>query len=652
MTDVREVVQSDYDLEIRETTLPELLVKNTNESPNLTAIRMKEHGIWKEMTWEEHLDRVRYVTLGLESLGFGAGDVLFTIGFNRPQQLWAWLGAIWLGGMGAPNYEDMQPEELYEQLELLQPSTVYAEDQQAVDKILDNIERADYFEQIVYFNDKGMFRYQRDDVDFLSFEEVLELGQERATSVSREYFREMPQEIDPAQPAMLTPTSGTTGTPKRVQLSHKNLVNLGQGEYRVDPLPPESDYFSHIPMAWVGEQMILMAAGVIGKWTANFPEQPETKQSDLREIGPEIFFSSPGEYESYVANVKARIENTTWFKQTMYNLTMNIGHRYAEYISGSNRDEEIPLHLRLLHWLSYWIMYRPILDKIGLKRGKNVYTGGAPLGEEHFQFYHALGVPLKQIWGQTEVCGFVTVHEDDDIRANTVGKVVPNVEVGVTNDQELVVRGPVVTEGYFRQPDKTAESIRNGWLYTDDFGSITEDGHVKIHDRMDNIIQLSDSTEVFPAELETTLKFNPYIEEAMVVGEDRPFLSAVLNIRYDNVAEWADQRDIQYSGYRDLSQNERVLEVLRDQVKEANSELADDQEICRFVTMFKQFDPDDDEVTRTGKLRREKIMERYNTLFEAIYDGKDKIGVKATITYQDGSTAVQKANLDIIEVDK
>jgi len=652
MSEIVEVLESDFDLDIREATMPELLLENADESPDMIAVRMKERGIWNEITWEEHVDHVREFTLGLESIGFETDDVLFTLGFNRPHQLWAWLSAIWLGGMGAPNYEEMRSDELYEQLELLEPSVVYAEDQQAVDKILENIDRAPYIETIIYYNEKGLFRYDSEEVDLYSYAEIADRGEQRQSEAPDDYFRSLPEELDHDQPAMLTPTSGTTGTPKRVMLSHKNLVNLGLGEYTVDPLPPESDYFSHIPMAWVGEQMILMAASIFGKWTANFPEEPETKQEDMREIGPEIFFSSPSEYESYVAEIKAKIENTTWFKRTMYNLTMNVGYRYADYVSGDNQDQSAPLTLRLLHWLCYWIMYRPILDKIGLKRGKNVYTGGAPLGEEHFQYYHALGIPLKQIWGQTEVCGFVTVHDDDDIQVDTVGEVVPNVEVGVTDGNELVVSGPVVTEGYYRQPDKTAESIRDGWLYTDDFGTITDDGHVKILDRMDNVIELANGTEVFPAEMETSLKFNPYIEEAMVVGEYEPYLSAVVNIRFDNVAEWADQRDIQYSGYYDLARNEAVLDLLTDVVAEANKDLDEGQQVRRVVSMFKQFDADDEEVTRTGKLRRENIKDRYQELFDAIHNGQDTVEIETTITYQDGSTATQKAPLEILEVDQ
>jgi long-chain acyl-CoA synthetase len=296
------------------------------------------------------------------------------------------------------------------------------------------------------------------------------------------------------------------------------------------------------------------------------------------------------------------------------------------------------------------VAYRPILDKIGLKRAKNVYTGGGPLGEDHFEYYHALGVPLKQIWGQSEVCGFVTMHRDDDIDVETVGEVFPNVEVGITPGGELLVRGPVVTSGYYGMPEKTESAIEDGWLHTDDFGALTEAGHVKVFDRMDDVIEMADGTAIAPISVETKLKFNPYVKEAMVVGDGREELTAVLNIRFDNVAEWADQRDIQYAGYADLTQKEPVLELLREVVEETNADL--DRPIQRFLILFKEFDADDGELTRTGKLRREVVMDRYDELVSALYDGSDRVDMAVTITYQDGRESEERGRMRIVDVDE
>jgi long-chain acyl-CoA synthetase len=643
---------------VSDRALPEILIDQAEEHPEDIALRWKRYGIWQEFTWEEYYERVEQFALGLEEYGFGDDDVLFTIGYNRPHQLWAWIGAQSLGGMVAPNYEDMLPEDIKKQLQLLEPEVVYAEDQEMVDKLLMVADDVPSLETIIYRDDKGMFRYENGektdpgDPDIVAYEDVEECGRERLESgaVAGDYLHEQIKTVDPKTTAMLAPTSGTTGMPKRVQLSHFNFVNLANAAIDIDPLPEESDYFSYLPMAWVGEQMILLAAAFVGGWTANFPEQPETEEEDLREIGPEIIFSSPNRYEAWVADIKAKIENTTRFKRWVYERAMSIGRKYADYVIGDKNDQEPPVWLRAAHRLSYWVAYRPILDKVGLKRAKNVYTGGGPLGEDHFEYYHAMGLPLKQIWGQSEVCGFVTMHRDDDVQVETVGEVFPNVEVGITPGGELLVRGPVVTSGYYGMPEKTEEAIEDGWLHTDDFGALTDDGHVKIFDRMDDVLEMKDGTAVAPISVETKLKFNPYVKEAMVVGDGRKELTAVLNIRYDNVAEWADQRDIQYAGYRDLTRKEPVLELMRGVVEETNEEL--EHPIQRFLLLFKEFDADDGELTRTGKLRREVVMDRYDELVEALYDGSEQVEMGITITYQDGRESDEHGVMTVVDVDE
>ena len=636
---------------VSDRALPAIMLEHVEEDPDDVAVRWKRYGIWEEYTWEDYYERVESLALGLEERGFGEGDVLFTIGYNRPHQLWSWMAAQSLGGMAAPSYEEMLPGEILSQLELLEPSIAFAEDQEMVDKLLEVADEAPALETIVYRDEKGMFRYaDYDDPEIVSYAEVEARGRERRADGQEGFVADRIAEVDPNSPAMLPPTSGTTGVPKRVKLSHFNFVNLANAAFEIDPLPPESDYFSFLPMAWIGEQMIMIAAAYIAGWTVNFPEEPETEHEDLREIGPEIMFSSPGAYEGWVADVKAKIENTTRLKRWAYDRAMEIGHEWADYQIGEKKDQEPPTSLQLKHRLAYWTVYRPILDHLGLKRLKNVYTGGGPLGEEHFRYYHAIGVPLKQIWGQTEVCGFVTMHRDDDIRSDTTGEVFPNVQVGVTPEGELVVKGPVVTEGYYNQPEKTASAIDGGWLHTDDFGAITEDGHVKVFDRMDDVMELADGTAIAPISVETTLKFNPYIKEAMVVGEGQSSLAAILNIRYGNVAEWADQRDIQYSGYRDLSQKPAVLELLADVVRETNGKL-EDTEITHFVSLFKEFDPDDEELTRTGKIRREIVTNRYDELIQALYDQRQEIELELTITYQDGREDQIRGLMPIVYVD-
>jgi long-chain acyl-CoA synthetase len=642
--------KEDLDL-IDDATLPGVLLDHRQEYPDEVALRQKEYGIWQEYTWADYYDKVRVFAAGLETLGFVESDIVFTIGQNRPQQLWTWMAAQSLGGMAAPNYAEMLPEDIAKQIDLLEPKAVFAEDQEMVDKTQQAIDAADWSPEAIIYNDpKGLFRYDHEgEVALYQYEDLEDIGRERfGDDLQEGYLADRIAELDPTQTAMLSPTSGTTGMPKRVQLSHFNFVNLANAVITIDPLPHESEYVSYLPMAWVGEQMILIAAAFLGGWTANFPEQEDTQMADLRDIGPETIFASPQTWENWVADVKARIENTTRLKQFVYDKAMAVGERYASYISGDNSDEDPPAWLRVVHWLFYWIAYRPILDEIGIKRAKNVYTGGGPLGEEHFQFFHAMGLPLKQIWGQSEVCGFVTVHRNEDIQADTVGEVFPNVDVGITPEGELLVRGPVVMNGYYNMPEKTEGAIEDGWLHTDDFGALTEDDHVKVFDRMDDVIELADETAVAPISVETKLKFNPYVKEAMVVGEDRDYLGAILNIRFDNVAEWADQRNIQYAGYRDLTQKPEVLELMRGVVAETNEKL-ENLDIGRFVILFKEFDADDGELTRTGKLRREVVTDRYQSLVDGIYAGQNEVEMDVTITYQDGRESHEHGVMTVVD---
>ena len=638
---------------VTEMTVPELLRENASERPDEVALRHKHHGIWKEYTWSEYFEIGAAVSRGFETLGFESGDVLYTIGYNRPQQLWTWVGAQILGGKAAPEYEGSLPDEMLTQMELIEPTLVYAEDQEMVDKVLNVADDLPWVEAIVYNEPKGLDGYEHPEIELVQFDDLLERGRSRMDQAPLEQgspVDEQIRDLEGDRIAMLPPTSGTTGPSKRVRVSHSNYINLARSTSEIYDIDPGANYFSFLPMAWGGEQMIVLGAALLNRWVVNYAEEPETEQEDFREIGPEVMVSSPHRYEDHVADVKARIENSTRLKQWVYDKAMSIGERYAEYVSGDKRDESPPAWLSGLHFLSYWAVYRPILDKIGLKRAKNVYTGGGPLGEDHFEFYHAMGLPLKQIWGQSEVCGFVTMHRDEDIQVETVGEVFPNVEVGITPGGELLVRGPVVTSGYYGMPEKTESAIEDGWLHTDDFGALTDEGHVKIFDRMDDVLEMNDGTAVAPISVETKLKFNPYVKEAMVIGDGRDELTAVLNIRYDNVAEWADQRDIQYAGYRDLTRKEPVLELMRGVVAETNEEL--EHPIQRFLLLFKEFDADDGELTRTGKLRREVVMERYDELVESLYDGSDEVEMEITITYQDGRESDESGVMHIVDVDE
>lgn len=629
-------------------SLLDLLFEQVEQNPDDVAIRWKQLGIWQEYTWEDYREIVEAFALGLEECGFQYGDVLFTLGYNRPHQLWSWIAAQSIGGIPAPAYKDKLPEELLVQLELVEASVAYAEDQEMVDKILAIEEDLPDLETIIYRDEKGMFRYEdRDGTEVVSFESVLEEGRRRREAASADHWRQKATGIDSREIAFMPPTGGTTGASKRPKLTHRNYINVAETQMAVDGDLSGIDYFSKTTMAWSGEQVFLTASTLLENWTVFFPEQPATEEEDMREIGPELLLSSPALFEDWVADIQARIENTTPVKRWAYEKAMVIGERYVDT---TERGDEPSLLLRALYRLSYWTIYRPILDEIGLTRVKSAFTGGAPFGHEHFQFYKILTFPIKQMWGQTELGSFVTVHRSDDIRLETVGQPLPSYEVGVTPGHELVVSGPALTEGYHNQPEKTEELLEDGWLHTGDRGTVTNGGHVKMVERMGNLYELSDGSRVSPSVVESTLKFNPYIKNAMVVGDGRDHLVAILNIRFENVAEWADQHDIQYNGYKDLSQKPEVLDLLAELVEEANDQLEDEEHIHSFASLFKVFDPDDGELNRVGKLRRPTIEDKYGRLIEAMYDSSDSIDLETKITYQDGSESVERKTVLIVEV--
>lgn len=643
--------EADVSLEAVEgKSFPEIVEERRRTTPEDPAVRWKHLGIWQEYTWTEYYEKMELFALGLETYGFESGDVIFTMGYNRPQHLWAWLGAHCLGGIAGPMYQTATADEIGPQLDILEPRIVYAENQEVVDKVLAAIDEDSSVEVIIYRDKKGMFRYEdHENLEIVSYEHVESRGRKRRESVGSKYIKDKIFSLNWEATAMVPPTSGTTGTPKRVKLAASNLLVQAEIATQINPAPPGSDYFSFITMAWGGEQMMLLGAAIASNWVINFPEQPETEDEDFREIGPEIIFGSPGTYEARVAEVKAQIENTSRLKRWVYDKAMAIGRLASAYRIGEETADEAPLRIRTLNKLAYWTVHRPLLDHMGLKQARHVFTGGGPLGQEHFEFYHSLGVPLKQIWGQTECGGYITVHRDENVQPDTTGQPIPFSTVGRTGLGELVVRGRMVSEGYYKQPEKTAETFEDGWLFTDDFGKITEDGHVKVVDRLDDVIELNDGTTVAPISIETTIKFDPYIKEAMVIGDQRNELIAILNIRFDNVAEWADQRDIQYQGYRDLSQKSEVLELLRSVVVKANEE-ADDINIQRFVSLFKEFHPDDKELTRTGKLRREVVIDKYEDLIQQMYADAERANIETTITYQDGREAVEEAEMEIVTV--
>ena len=629
-----------------EDTLPKLLVANARKFGDKVALREKEFGIWQTLTWEEFLQRVRNFSLGLISLGLQPEDKIAIIGDNRPEWVIAELAAQAAGAISMGIYQDSIADEVQYLVDFCDARFVIAEDQEQVDKLLEVWERLPKVEKIIYYDPRGLRNYT--EPFLLYFPEVEEMGERYGRQHPGLFMRNV-ENTRPEHIAIFSTTSGTTGKPKIAMLTHNNLISMGRNLMKVDPMSPDDEYLSFLPLAWIGEQMMTISCGLTVGFTINFPEEPETVRENLREIGPHVMFSPPRIWENLVSEVQVKIEDATWLKRKIYDWAMPIGYQVADLRFAK---KEIPRGLRWKYKLADWLVFAPIKDKMGLRRMKRCYTGGAALGPDVFRFFHALGVNLKQIYGQTEISGISVLHRDGDIKFQTVGLPLPETEVRIADNGEILSRSPAVFVGYYKNPEATAETLKDGWLHSGDAGYFDEDGHLIVIDRAKDVMTLHDGTKFSPQFIENKLKFSPYIREAVVFGGDWPFVTAMINIDYENVGKWAEKHQIPYTTYTDLSQKPEVYRLIREHVERANQDLPPAARIRRFLLLHKELHADDAELTRTRKVRRRFIAERYADLISALYSDNDTVQVETTITYQDGRTATIKTNLHIESLDE
>ncbi len=627
-------------------TLPKLLVANARKFGDKVALREKEFGIWQTTTWEEFLQRVRNFSLGLISLGLQPEDKIAIIGDNRPEWVIAELAAQAAGAISMGIYQDSIAEEVQYLVDFCDARFVVAEDQEQVDKLLEVWDRLPKVEKIIYYDPRGLRNYT--EPFLLYFPEVEELGESYGRGHPGLFMRNV-EKTRPDHVAIFSTTSGTTGKPKIAMLTHTNLISMGRNLMKVDPMTPDDEYLSFLPLAWIGEQMMTISCGLTVGFTINFPEEPETVRENLREIGPHVMFSPPRIWENLVSEVQVKIEDASWLKRKIYDWAMPIGYQMADMRFAK---KEPPRVLRWKYRIADWLVFTPIKDKMGLRRMKRCYTGGAALGPDVFRFFHALGVNLKQIYGQTEISGISVLHRDGDVKFQTVGLPLPETEVRIADNGEILSRSPAVFVGYYKNPEATAETLKDGWLHSGDAGYFDEDGHLIVIDRAKDVMTLHDGTKFSPQFIENKLKFSPYIREAVVFGGDWPFVTAMINIDYENVGKWAEKRQIPYTTYTDLSQKPEVYALIREHVAQANKDLPPAARIRRFLLLHKELHADDAELTRTRKVRRRFIAERYADLISALYSENDTVQVETTITYQDGRTATIKTNLHIESLDE
>lgn len=628
-------------------TLPQYLIEHAREHPERVALRERNRGIWQSITWGEYHSHVKDFCLGLVSLGLKPEETIAIIGDNRPEWTMAELAAQAAGAKSIGIYQDAVVTEMIFVIEQADVSFIVVEDQEQVDKVLEMWAKLSAVRKVITYDPKGLRGYNEEFL--ISFLEVEQLGRQFDAD-HPEWFEEKVAAGMGSDLAILSTTSGTTGDPKLAMLTHENLLSMGRNLMRVDPLTPEDEFVSFLPLAWIGEQMMALACGLQVGFTVNFPEEPETVQHDLREIAPQVMFSPPRIWENLVSLVQVRIEDSTRLKLALYNWAMSIGHRMAD---ARLRKDKTTLGLRLKYLVSEWLVFRSIREHLGLGHLKRAYTGGAALGPDVFRFFHALGVNLKQIYGQTEISGIAVVHRDGDIKFQTVGTPIPQTELKIDDNGEIMMRSPAVMEGFYRNEEATNESLMaDGWLRSGDAGYLDEDGHLIVIDRAKDVMTLHDGTKFSSQFIENKLKFSPYVREAVVFGGDWPFVTAMINIHFDNVGKWAENNQIAYTTYTDLAQKEKVYALIRRHVKRANADLPPAAQIRRFILLHKELDADDAELTRTRKVRRNLISQRYEDIVAGLYSDNDYLDLETTITYQDGSVATLQTRLRIESMDE
>ena len=629
----------------KDLTIPKLFLSQCKRyGTTKVAMREKEFGIWRPYTWQDYYDNVKFLCLGMVALGLKKGDKVAMIGDNRPEGLWAEMAALCAGGIGVWLFQDCMMDEVKYIIDHSDAKFFVGETQEEVDKALAIKNDCPKLEKIIWDDPKGMRNYQHDFL--ISLKKVQEVGQ-WMDKKEPGLFENLVNQGHGDDICLLFYTSGTTALPKGALLSHWNMLTMGRNLMAVDPCYDTDDFVSYLPFAWIGEQMMSISCGLQVGYTLNFPEEPTTAKEDIRQIGPHVMFAPPRLYEGMTRQVQVKYIDSSWIKRKIYEFSTKAGYKVADL---KFKKKPVPLTWRILHWLAYLLMQKKLKDHLGMSRLRHAYTGGAAMGPDHFRFFHALGVNLKQIYGQTEIAGISIVHRDGDVKFDTVGTPIPETEIRITEEGEILSKSPSVFQGYYKNEEATKKTLVDGWLYSGDRGFIDEDGHLVVFDRSKDVMTLRDGRPFSPQYLETRLKFSPFIQEVWVIGDKRPYIAAVMCIDYAVVGKWADERKINYTSYQELSQKPEVYDLVQKQIEESNKDLPEPARIQRFVNLYKIFDADDEELTRTSKLRRAFVENRYKDIVSGLYSEGDVVHMDTTITYEDGREQRIKMDLRIRNV--
>lgn len=630
-------------------TFPKLLLHNARMFPNKDAMREKEFGIWQSWTWEQVADEIERFSLGLQVRGIQKGDKVLIIGANRPRMYWTMVAAQVLGAIPVPTYKDSVAEEMQYVIEHSEARFVIAEDQEQVDKVLEVKDRCPMVELVIYDDPRGMKNY--DTSVAVDFEVVQQQGADLQAKQS-DLFKQLCSQGKGEDVSIILYTSGTTGKPKGVVLTYDNVLITAYQAALVDGLTENDEILCYLPIAWVGDHIFVAQSYCMG-FCVNCPESEETVAADMREIGPTYYFAPPRVFEGLLTNVQIRMEDAAPIKRKMYSYFMGVAKRVGiDLLEGKS----IGLIDRLMYAIGNFVIYGPLKDALGLGRVRLAWTAGEAIGGEIFDFYRSLGINIKQLYGQTESSVFITAQPDGEVYPETVGRPSPGVELHIADDGEVLYRSPGAFHSYYKNPQSTADTkTAEGWVHTGDAGFINGQGHLRIIDRAKDVGKFNDGKMFAPKHIENKLKFFPHIQEAVTFGDGKDHCMAFINIDLGAVGNWAERNNVAYASYQELAANPNVYEMVKNSVEQVNQSLLGDEmlshsQISRFLILHKELDADDGELTRTKKVRRALISDRYGALIEALYNGAEQCFIETEIAFEDGRVSTISGDIKIVDV--
>jgi len=636
-----------------ETTFPQLLLRHAAQRPGDAAIREKEYGIWQAHSWSAMAVLVEHVACGLHDAGLGAGDHMVVIGANRPRLYATMLAAQSLGAVPIPLYQDAVAAECVFPINNAEVCFAFAEDQEQVDKLLEIRNQCPQLKAIYYDDPRGLRKYKEPGLG--SLDELVAVGRAFAQK-NPSFFREQAGKTRPDDVAAMFFTSGTTGNPKGVVHTHRSLLDRAEAGAQFDRLTHREEVLAYLPPAWIGQNIFSYAQWLACGYVVNCPESSSTVTIDLKEIGPTYYFAPPRIFEAMLTSVTIRMEDAGWIKRTMFKAFMKL----AREVGPALKDRKPVGFLRRLQYAAGDVLvYGPLRNNLGFSRVRVAYTAGEAIGPDLFTFYRSIGINLKQLYGSTETAVFVCLQPDDQVKADTVGIPISGVEIKVSDTGEVLVRSRGLLKEYYKNPQATAEVLTpEGWYHTSDAGFIDASGHLKIIDRVKDVGRIrggaNDGALFAPKYVENKLKFFPYVKEAVAYGDGRERVCVMINIDFEAVGNWAERRNLPYAGYPDLSQKPEVYALVKECVEKVNADLAQDErlsgsQISRFLILHKELDADDGELTRTNKVRRGFIAEKYQILVDALYGGKTEQYIETQVKFEDGRTGSVSATLRMVD---